>query len=150
MSRPVIGVCTSLVEASWSVWTQRAALTPYGYITAIQRAGGVPVVFVYVSNGVIAGAGKSRADHLPNVTGVEFTSPYGPMLALIRRLMPSARTLGTLFVPSEVNSVFMKDELVKSGKIAGFEVIAVAASTSSEWRRVRPIWFWNRTGAVTL
>jgi ABC-type uncharacterized transport system substrate-binding protein len=99
---------------------------------AIQRAGNVPVVFVYVSSGVIAGAGRSRTDHLPNVTGVDFTSPYGPMLALIRRLMPSARKLGTLFVPSEVNSVFMKDELVKFAKSAGFEVFAVAASTSTE------------------
>ena len=99
---------------------------------AIQRAGDVPVVFVYVANGVIAGAGKSRADHLPNVTGVDFTSPYRPMLALIRRLIPSARKLGTLFVPSEVNSVFMKDELVKFGKSAGFEILAVAASTSTE------------------
>ena len=99
---------------------------------AIQRAGNVPVVFVYVANGVVAGAGRSREDHLPNVTGVDFTSPYRPMLALIRRLMPSARKLGTLFVPSEVNSVFMKDELVESAKSAGFEVLAVAASTSTE------------------
>lgn len=99
---------------------------------AIRRAGDVPVVFVYVADGVIAGAGRSRTDHLPNVTGVDFISPYRPMLTLIRRLMPSARKLGTLFVPSEVNSVFMKDELVKFGKSAGFEIFAVAASTSTE------------------
>jgi putative glutamine amidotransferase len=40
----VIGICTSLVEAAWSVWNQRAALTPYGYITAIHRAGGLAVM----------------------------------------------------------------------------------------------------------
>jgi putative glutamine amidotransferase len=44
MSRPVIGICTSLTDASWSVWKQRAALTPYGYIAAIQRAGGLAVM----------------------------------------------------------------------------------------------------------
>jgi ABC-type uncharacterized transport system substrate-binding protein len=99
---------------------------------AIQRARNIPVVFVYVANGVIAGAGKSRTDHLPNITGVDFTSPYEPMLSLIRRLKPSARTLGTLFVPSEINSVFMKDELVKIAKTAGFDVLAMPASTSSE------------------
>jgi putative glutamine amidotransferase len=44
MPRPVIGVCTSLVQAAWSVWNQRAALTPYGYITAIHRAGGLAVM----------------------------------------------------------------------------------------------------------
>jgi putative glutamine amidotransferase len=44
MPRPVIGLCTSLVQAAWGVWNQRAALTPYGYIEAIQRAGGIAVM----------------------------------------------------------------------------------------------------------
>src|SRR2546429_9618837 len=64
---------------------------------AIQRAGDVPVVFVYVANGVIAGAGRSRTGHLPNVTGVDFTSPCRPMLPRIRRLMASATALRTRF-----------------------------------------------------
>jgi len=44
MDRPVIGIATSLVEASWSVWQQRAALTPYNYIRAVHRAGGMVVM----------------------------------------------------------------------------------------------------------
>jgi putative glutamine amidotransferase len=44
MSRPVVGICTSLTDASWSVWKQRAALTPYGYIAAIHRSGGLAVM----------------------------------------------------------------------------------------------------------
>jgi putative glutamine amidotransferase len=36
--RPAIGICTSLERARWSFWDQRAALLPFGYITAIQRA----------------------------------------------------------------------------------------------------------------
>ena len=44
MDRPVIGIATSLTTASWSVWEQRAALIPYGYIAAIQRAGGVALM----------------------------------------------------------------------------------------------------------
>jgi putative glutamine amidotransferase len=44
MTRPVIGIGTSLVQAAWSVWNQRAALTPYGYIAAIHRAGGLAVM----------------------------------------------------------------------------------------------------------
>jgi putative glutamine amidotransferase len=42
--RPVIGICTSLVDARWSVWAQPAALLPFGYMTAIQRAGGLAVM----------------------------------------------------------------------------------------------------------
>jgi hypothetical protein len=50
---------------------------------AMQRAGDVPVVFVYVADAVIAGAGKSRADHLPNVTGVDLTSGVHPLLTTL-------------------------------------------------------------------
>src|SRR5437764_786601 len=36
--RPIIGICTSLEQAQWGMWDRRAALLPYEYITAIQRA----------------------------------------------------------------------------------------------------------------
>ncbi len=42
--RPVIGVCSALERAQWSVWDLRAALIPYNYIEAIQRAGGVAIL----------------------------------------------------------------------------------------------------------
>jgi ABC-type uncharacterized transport system substrate-binding protein len=100
--------------------------------TAIQRARHIPVVFTYIASAIAAGAGRSTTDHLPNVTGVEFTSAYDEMLALIRRLIPDARSVGTIFVPSEVNSVFMKDALVEAARKARMEVVAVPASTSSE------------------
>ena len=61
---------------------------------AIQRAGRIPVVFTYVANGVIAGAGKSRSDHLPNVTGVDFTTAYSPMFTLIRQADAVCKTVG--------------------------------------------------------
>jgi putative glutamine amidotransferase len=42
--RPVIGICASLVRARWSIWDQSAALLPYGYIEAIQRAAGLALM----------------------------------------------------------------------------------------------------------
>jgi putative glutamine amidotransferase len=44
MRRPVIGICTALERASWSVWDQQAALLPLSYVTAVQRAGGLAVM----------------------------------------------------------------------------------------------------------
>jgi putative glutamine amidotransferase len=41
MTRPVIGICTALERAKWSVWDQRAALLPFNYVHAVQRAGGL-------------------------------------------------------------------------------------------------------------
>lgn len=43
-SRPVIGVCTPLERAQWSVWDQRAALLPTSYLDAIRRAGGMALL----------------------------------------------------------------------------------------------------------
>jgi len=43
-SRPVIGVCTALERAQWSVWDQQAALLPTNYLEAIRRAGGMALM----------------------------------------------------------------------------------------------------------
>jgi putative glutamine amidotransferase len=40
MERPVIGMCTALERARWSVWDQQAVLLPRNYVDAVQRAGG--------------------------------------------------------------------------------------------------------------
>ena len=44
MSRPVIGICASLVQAQWGYWDQPASLLAHSYITAIQAAGGMAVM----------------------------------------------------------------------------------------------------------
>jgi putative glutamine amidotransferase len=44
VSRPVIGLCTALEHARWSVWDQEAMLLPRSYIDAVQRAGGVALM----------------------------------------------------------------------------------------------------------
>ncbi len=40
MRRPVVGICTAVEQARWSVWDQPAVLLPRNYIEAVQRAGG--------------------------------------------------------------------------------------------------------------
>jgi putative glutamine amidotransferase len=44
MRRPVIGICTSLEPARYGAWTELAALTPFAYVAAVQRAGGVALL----------------------------------------------------------------------------------------------------------
>src|SRR5665213_1670725 len=39
MARPVIGMCTALEQARWSVWDQPAMLLARNYVDAVQRAG---------------------------------------------------------------------------------------------------------------
>jgi putative glutamine amidotransferase len=44
MRDPVIGICTALEQAAWSVWDQQAALLPFSYVEAVQLAGGLAVM----------------------------------------------------------------------------------------------------------
>jgi putative glutamine amidotransferase len=44
MQRPVIGMCTALERARWSVWDQQAMLLPSNYVEAVQRADGFAVM----------------------------------------------------------------------------------------------------------
>ena len=99
---------------------------------AIRRARSVPVVFTYCANALVAGAGKSLAEHLPNVTGVETAGAYHELLMIIRECLPDARTLGTLYVPSEVNSVFHRDQIIKAAAAMGIQMETMAAETSGD------------------
>jgi len=92
----------------------------------------IPVVFTVVADGVQAGAGASAVRHLPNITGVTTMSDFAGMARLVREYFPAARRLGTLFVPSEVNSVRYKDELVQAARKAGLSVEAVGIATTAE------------------
>jgi putative glutamine amidotransferase len=44
MARPVIGICTVIERARWSVWDQEAYLLSRSYVRAVQRAGGLVVM----------------------------------------------------------------------------------------------------------
>ncbi len=99
---------------------------------ALNKARGIPIIFTYISDPIAAGAGISNRDHLPNVTGVYMASAYEEMLEIIKKLIPETKALGTLFVSSEVNSVFQKDRLTETSQKDGLEVVAIAADTSAE------------------
>jgi putative glutamine amidotransferase len=43
-SRPAIGICAALEQASWGVWDRRAAVLAIEYIEAIQRAGALALM----------------------------------------------------------------------------------------------------------
>lgn len=42
--RPIIGLCTALERARWSVWDQEAMLLPRSYVDAVQQAGGLALM----------------------------------------------------------------------------------------------------------
>lgn len=99
---------------------------------AARKAGTVPVVFTYVADAIAAGVGTSNENHMPNITGVPTPGAYAEVMGYFHQCFPSARRVGTVFVPAEVNTVFHKTQLTREAKKLGIEVVAVAANTSSE------------------
>ena len=105
--------------------------TPTLQVT-IRKAPQLPIVFTYLADPVSAGAGRSFTDHLPNVTGVPTGSAIEEVLGILRECLPGARRIGTIVVPSEVNTVYSRDQLAMAARKMGIELVSVPASTSSE------------------
>jgi len=44
VGKPVIGITTYLTHAAWGAWSTEAALVPFEYVRAVERAGGAPLL----------------------------------------------------------------------------------------------------------
>jgi len=100
--------------------------------TALQRVKRIPIVFTFVANPLLAGAGTSDTDHLPNVTGVYTVGRYPETVAIMRRDFPAWQHVGTLFTPGEINSVYNKDLFVAACRESGITVETIAANSPGE------------------
>ncbi len=94
--------------------------------------GNIPIVFTGVADGVLAGAGKTPEKHKANITGITTRSPFKGMSKILKTTLPGLRTAGTLFTPSEVNSVLYKDLLAEELKPYGIKLTAVPVTSVAE------------------
>ena len=92
--------------------------------SAVQRARDVPVVFTMVANPFAAGVATTEIDHLANVTGAYGSNDVDSMMPIIRQLLPDARRVGALFAPTEVNSVYGHELLVKAATRDRYRTVA--------------------------
>jgi len=91
-----------------------------------------PVVFSAVTDPVAAGAGKSLDDHLPGVTGTGSFPPVQDMVDAIRKILPRAKKIGTIYNASEANSVKVIGVARDIFRAAGFTLEEVTVASSSE------------------
>jgi putative tryptophan/tyrosine transport system substrate-binding protein len=91
-----------------------------------------PVVFTCVSDPIAAGAGSSRAEHLPFITGVGSFPQVEHHLDLMRELVPGLRAVGTMYNPAEANSVKEISVAREVYKHRGIRLEEVTISGSSE------------------
>ncbi|KDB08641.1 ABC transporter substrate binding protein [Burkholderia sp. lig30] len=71
----------------------------------------VPVVYAGVTDPVAAQLVKGWGPSGTNVTGVSDKLPLDRQVALIKRVVPSAKTVGMVYNPGEANSVVVVNEL---------------------------------------
>jgi putative glutamine amidotransferase len=77
MARPIVGITTYLEAARWSVWVREAAVSPQAYATAVDKAGGAPLLLPPVSPASVADYVRGL-DALILAGGVEISpSLYG-------------------------------------------------------------------------
>lgn len=91
-----------------------------------------PIVFTNVGDPIIAGLGKSFADHNPGVTGVSTMSDFEGMVEMVRALQPGVKRIGTVYTPSEINSVAYKEAFEKAAGKFGIELVCAPANSSTE------------------
>lgn len=92
----------------------------------------IPIVFIAVANPFLVNAGRTAEDHLPNVTGVTSTGPISQVLSFIKKVLPSARRVGTLWTPSELNSEYYLQLAREAATELGFEIVAVPVSSPQD------------------
>ena len=91
-----------------------------------------PVVFTCVSDPIAAGAGTSRTDHLPFVTGVGSFPPVSHALDLMQKVVPGLRAVGTMYNPAEANSMKEQSVAREIFRSRGVRLEQVAIAGSSE------------------
>jgi putative ABC transport system substrate-binding protein len=108
------------------------AVSTAGLQAVLVAAPKVPVVFTAVANPYLTRAGISPSEHLGNVTGLASTGPIRETLEFIRRILPRARRVGTLWTPSELNSEYYLELARGAAAELGFEIVAVPVANASE------------------
>ncbi len=91
----------------------------------------IPVVFVGVSDPVAAKLVNAQTKKGDGITGVSDLSPIKEQVDLIKKLQPTAKTIGVLYNPSEANSVallslFTQETKQNNLEVKGFPCTSVA------------------------
>ncbi|MEW9617379.1 ABC transporter substrate-binding protein [Shinella sp. S4-D37] len=92
----------------------------------------IPVVFTAVSDPLGAQLVKDMDKPGGNVTGLSDLSPVAEHLALIKEILPEAKTIGFLYNSGEANSVSLLAVLKEEAEKAGLTVVESAATKSAE------------------
>ncbi len=108
-----------------------AIATP-GAQAAAQKIHDIPILFTGVTDPVSAGLVKDLQNTGgKNITGMSDFSPMDQHVALIKELVPNAKTIGTIYNAGEPNSVVLTSKLKEEAAKFGMSVEEATIANSS-------------------
>lgn len=96
----------------------------------------IPIVGTSVTDFVTTGTVKSNDKPGTNVTGTSDLAPIDQQIALLKRLVPDAKTVGILYCSSEANSVYQAEEAQKELEKEGIKVEVYTVADSNDIQQV--------------
>jgi putative ABC transport system substrate-binding protein len=103
---------------------------------ALRKVARGPLVFAAVTDPVGAGLIPDLDKAHAGITGTSDAWPYQDQIALIREILPNAKTLGVLYNPGEAASQYGITQIRKYAPAFGFKLIEGAVNTVGD---VRPV-----------
>ncbi len=100
--------------------------------TVAAAARDIPVVFSAVTDPVGAKLVKSLEAPGGNITGVSDMLPIDRHLDMVQRVVPDAKTIGTVYNPGEANAVSLVNLLDERLAARGLTLVKAAATKTSE------------------
>lgn len=89
----------------------------------------IPILFAAVTDPVAAGLGTSPTRY---ISGTMDKFPVSKQLALIKRILPGIKRLGTVYNAGEANSVASVRDLKAAAARLGIDLVEASAATTSE------------------
>ncbi len=98
----------------------------------LKRNDRIPCVFTTVFDPYVTGVGTAPLAHHPLFTGVTSHSDFPRLLSVVKSVWPSAKRIGTVYCPSEDNSVAARDDLARLAHEVGLELVSSPADRASD------------------
>ena len=92
----------------------------------------IPVIYTAVTDPVLAELATEDQMPVGNITGTSDKLPVSEQLAMIREILPEAKTVGILYSTNEVNSQAAIEEYKKAAPEFGLEIVESGISTSAD------------------
>ena len=102
------------------------------YNAELSAKGDIPVIYTAVSAPIEAGLANDDGTPVGLVTGTSDLLPIRNQLAMIRELMPDAKTVGLLYTSSETNSEVQAALYEEMAGEFGFEIVSATVTAGAE------------------